>query len=139
MQPVQPWRRACACARTCDTLHAHACARPPPILQGSTVDELLDLMDLGLSGKHIADLVSSGALLSRVRSALEMVGGGAGWWQGFRGLAWVMSGSQFVNHASWLTSGAVPALPVSPMLPPPRLPHAQGIPAELVASMLDAK
>ena len=42
--------------------------------QGTTVDELLELMDMGLSGKHIADLVSSGAQLSRVRTVLERVG-----------------------------------------------------------------
>jgi len=44
-------------------------------LQGTSVDELVELMDMGLSGKHISDLVSSGAQLSRVKNALEMVGG----------------------------------------------------------------
>jgi hypothetical protein len=37
------------------------------------VDDILELMDLGLLGVHIADLVSSGARLSDVKDALERV------------------------------------------------------------------
>lgn len=45
----------------------HTCA------QGVTTDQIIELMELGLSGRHIADLVSSGAMLPRVRNALERV------------------------------------------------------------------
>jgi hypothetical protein len=38
------------------------------------VSDILELMDLGLLGRHIADLVSSGASLHRVKDALEKVG-----------------------------------------------------------------
>lgn len=37
--------------------------------------DLLELMDMGLSGKDIADLVSSGASLHRVKDAVLKVGG----------------------------------------------------------------
>jgi hypoxanthine-guanine phosphoribosyltransferase len=37
------------------------------------VSDILELMDLGLLGRHIADLVSSGASLHRVKDALEKV------------------------------------------------------------------
>ncbi len=41
--------------------------------QGCGVEDLLELMDLGLLGQNIADLVSSGAKLDDVRDALERV------------------------------------------------------------------